>query len=718
MRKDDSKDVKNTNTTKPKVSTPVIENLDDVPEKIDIKHSWNDLAHLMDKETEETDTWPKHTRIFEPDVDLFREFYHGEYDDQTDIPKVVQEDNLRDDINSNDAEYDDMFGDDFAQDDELPKNLDRKDDVSSNDAVFEDDGYENTEFEDDVIDVDDTQIVRDESSDEDPSDPLISRTSRLSMPSRPSDSFRDEYFRPSQFDRFNRFDGLEWAENLNIKTQGPQSDYLTKQNYTRAHRSTPVNTSMSGSSGISDHEIQKKISKIVSDFLSRPVPTDTMIIKGLPLYEIPSIICTLDQVKNLIITHCGLVSLKNLPPKLERLDIRYNDIQVLLSSDLPATLIELIATKNCIHTIDLSDSTNMRILNLSNNPFTDVIAFPPNVDDLCVTACDINNTKALSKLTSLSILKINMTHILSLDDIPDSVMDLSASKLKLNSFENNGVILKLPKKITKFVCHSSGISGFAFDEFPPLLKYLDLYDNDIVELPKLPDLIERVDISKNSLTKVANIPTKVKMYECNDNDKLMFTSDQLEIIAELRRTPSVTFIYDPKSVNDDSDFWTDPYAGSVGHETSSVPTSTLSSVESSVTGSVASSVASSVVSSVTNPVTGSTTNPVTDSTKSPTSGSSHGQSNQPVQFGRGRGVTYNNGGGSIFGNLFESNRPNGQGSGGFGNFGPRSLFNIRFGNGMNQPQFPPHIMKLIQPDGFHPSRNPARRVKHAFTYYV
>lgn len=624
-----------------------------------------------------------HERIYE---------YESEGDDTRNDYEYVREDiddPMHDDISSNDADYEDI---DYIERENLI------------DARTDEHNY--------VLDDDDLKVVN-VSSDDEPNDPI-----------NPTDSIDPLDFMGYSSARDIKTDHIIDLETdkatdkkkLNIENLDSIA-FDSKINHTTLRPSTgssmligSINNNNTSSIIIGEKsDTERHISRIVSDFISKK--SDTLVIKNLHLIEIPVIISTLHQVKKLIITNCALTTLKNLPPNLEFLDARFNDLTTIISSDLPETLIEMTVAKNCLKTIDLYGSTRMKLLNIANNPITNVIAFPPNLIELYAMSCDLDNTNAISKLNHLSILKINMTQITSLDDIPDNVTDLTASRINLRNDKDKkgkqtGIINKLPHNIVTFVCGVAGISGFGFKEFPQSLKKLDVYSNEITYLPKLPDTISHVDITKNAVEKIENIPKRIKSFDCCDNPKLVFTTEQLKIIEELKKDPDINFSADTLYPQDDgSQFWNST-SDRVGYEDAQSFWNSTKYVkrgdDSIVIGSYRDKKTDQgTILTTTEPSTTTSTTLSQSQIPSRAAGPIMIYNQRMMQQGPERNPTVS--------------RP-----GGFGHFGPRSTLGARFGERLfpQRPQYPPHILKLMESDGFFPTRSRDRLVKHKYSYAV
>jgi hypothetical protein len=86
--------------------------------------------------------------------------------------------------------------------------------------------------------------------------------------------------------------------------------------------------------------------------------------------------------------------------------------------------------------------------------------------------------------------------------------------------------------------------------FPDTLETLDLYDNDLRELPLLPDSLSVVDLSKNLLRRITNVPIKVQNFDCDNNPNLKFTPEQTNVLDALKKQSDRII-----ALNTDDDFY-------------------------------------------------------------------------------------------------------------------------------------------------------------------
>jgi hypothetical protein len=292
------------------------------------------------------------------------------------------------------------------------------------------------------------------------------------------------------------------------------------------------------------------------------------------------------------------------------------------------------------------------------------------------------------------------------------------------------MIFRLPTNLVKFVCHSSEIKGFSFDAFPAGLKHFDVYDNCLQSVPILPNVMLYVDISKNRLVSVSNIPDEVKNYDSGNNPELKFTPENEKVIEELQKNKENSVILNtddnhcvvnfPESDTNanmsryiDSDLFANTTRGNHRQTQSRVSLDSVSTMlgDTPLTDTLPSDT----------PLTDTlpSDTPLTDTLPSDTPLTDTLPSVNPRPID------------NTMNSFFDCRRP-GQSSHVqwqneqrksdrdrlneyFSSMASNTRTMIRVSQ---RPQYPPHIMKLLTPDNFSPTKDPDRRIKHNNIYTV
>src|SRR5438874_13708414 len=116
--------------------------------------------------------------------------------------------------------------------------------------------------------------------------------------------------------------------------------------------------------------------KIIIDYLNSP--SRKLVIRQQDIEELPDIMNTFTELKELTIKGCNLKSLKNLPPNLEILKVINAVLTRIVNSEIPKTVIVALFPTNCIESFDLSE-TSIETIVLSNNVLSKQLIFPKNI---------------------------------------------------------------------------------------------------------------------------------------------------------------------------------------------------------------------------------------------------------------------------------------------------------------------------------------------------
>lgn len=330
-----------------------------------------------------------------------------------------------------------------------------------------------------------------------------------------------------------RLDELNDRGNKSIQNSKPV--VLSANLFSNIRQSVPALQTMFKKTG------EEEMRRAIKQYLDQETPSDTFIMSNVEVEELSYIFKTLVCIKYMEVAGCKLKNLKNLPPNLERLNARENELTQIYSAEIPDTVTELHLSKNKISFVDLSTSLNIEMLNISSNPLNDLLLFPPNIRSLNVSSSNIDSVEHFEKLRYLTYLKISSSDIDNVDDLPDGIEELHMTKLMMG--KSGGKIDKLPHNLEKLIANNAGIRVINFHKFPPFLKYLDLSCNELFSLPEIvSENIHFLDVSNNNLMFVDNVPRDAGLLDYSKNPALRFTPDQQDTIDILKRRTNATIM--------------------------------------------------------------------------------------------------------------------------------------------------------------------------------
>lgn len=222
----------------------------------------------------------------------------------------------------------------------------------------------------------------------------------------------------------------------------------------------------------------------------------------------------------------------NLPPNLTKLVCRYNNMRILDCSVLPDSVISLTyQNNNTTEIVGLKDS--ILELDISNNMLRELSCMlPANIVRLCVSNNKLFQFNQLFP-DSLKELVANDTCIKSIDDFNDNLEKLSTCRCHIP------VVKKFPanlKEWKNFVSRTEEIQC----EFPHGMTHLDMFNNQLVKCPTLPDTMMDVDLSSNNLMEIPEFfPTMTKI-DLKQNKNLK--AEDLQTLQ--KEMPGVNIMYD------------------------------------------------------------------------------------------------------------------------------------------------------------------------------
>ena len=111
----------------------------------------------------------------------------------------------------------------------------------------------------------------------------------------------------------------------------------------------------------------------------------------------------------------------------------YNTKEIILTSAID--LIQLWAEDNQIKNLDLSNTLNLRYLDLSNNPITVIPSLPSPLTHLYLSKCPIKNL-FISSLRNLEVLDVSYTLLSKLPELPNSLFRLKIRGTQITDLEN------------------------------------------------------------------------------------------------------------------------------------------------------------------------------------------------------------------------------------------------------------------------------------------
>jgi hypothetical protein len=201
------------------------------------------------------------------------------------------------------------------------------------------------------------------------------------------------------------------------------------------------------------------------------------------------------NIQKIVFNNCGLkiISCQEFPNTLKIIDLCHNEIE--LFTDIKKTITHLYLDNNNLQYIhDIPEDSQLKVLSLKNNQIKTV--------DFLV---DVN----------LIELYLNNNSIENIEILSNTIEILDVSK------NNIFTITVLPENLKTFIAYNCKINKFIF-ELPYFLEKLDLYNNNLEELPEFNKSLKWLDISSNDLRKIPNNIAQLDYCDISCNSNLIF----------------------------------------------------------------------------------------------------------------------------------------------------------------------------------------------------
>lgn len=251
----------------------------------------------------------------------------------------------------------------------------------------------------------------------------------------------------------------------------------------------------------------------------------------------------MDWITELVIeSNIGLETLDNLPPNLIKLTIQKNQISIIDGTLLPDILEFLMISRSKVKEVHNLKEGIIHI-DLHSN-YINFLASIPKTTKIFKISGNPELIEFCELHEGLEIFDISETSVENIDFLPDSIEQLITTKAIIP------IINKLPKNLKSWTSYQSSITKINC-ELPENLEVLDLYANNLMEIPKVPRSIKRVDLSQNELTKICDFPYDlIEKLELNNNKNLPIDKIWKEI-NKLRNKKII--LYDDVDANTDPD---------------------------------------------------------------------------------------------------------------------------------------------------------------------
>lgn len=279
-----------------------------------------------------------------------------------------------------------------------------------------------------------------------------------------------------------------------------------------------------------EEDNSKKFEREISDIVTNE--NERVYIFDIKISELPEIFKTFTFVKEMYLQDTLLNSLNNLPPNLRQLKIINGDFEVFDGKLIPSTVTDIIFKRCSIKRV-INLQEGIKKLDLNKNSIEFIESEMP--ESLIYCNLSDNDLKVLPKFkNNLRELFVNDTKIESIDDLPDSVLEIYATS---NSIP---IINNLPKALEVLKIYKSEIIGIKC-KIPDSVRILDLYDNNLRNVPNIPNSIVEIDLTANLLNELPSFKhcNKLRKLELGNIKDIKLSKEQIKELHEFYMDPKI-----------------------------------------------------------------------------------------------------------------------------------------------------------------------------------
>ena len=238
------------------------------------------------------------------------------------------------------------------------------------------------------------------------------------------------------------------------------------------------------------------------------------------------------NIQKIVFNNCGLkiISCQHFPNSLKHIDFCNNELEIF--SDVKKTITHLYLDNNNLQYIhDIPEDSQLKVLSIKNNKIKNIdFLVDINLTELYLNNNCIEDISVLSN--TIEILEISKNNIFTISVLPENLKTLIAFHCKINKF-----LFELPYFLEKLDLYNNNLEDLP--EFNKFLKWLDISSNDLRKLPSNIAQLDYCDISCNANLVfdpsdpnwIIFMESKNKTYIMDKQDDYILKSDTISTIS-------------------------------------------------------------------------------------------------------------------------------------------------------------------------------------------
>jgi len=259
----------------------------------------------------------------------------------------------------------------------------------------------------------------------------------------------------------------------------------------------------------------------------------------------PQTVCDYSQtLQHLEISSIGIKNIFKLPDNVKHLDINDNELGNILPDIIPESLEIINVNDNLIENLDFVKE-NIKHVKAKNNYISQVRGNNlVNLVKLDIEGNEIKNIINIPVLNNLTYLNISNNMVENIDILENNTPNL---KYLIAVDCMIKTINSLPQSLIKLSCGDNLIKCINCS-FPNSLKYINLFNNCLEELPNLHSNVYNIDLRNNCLKKMINYCDTIERLDIRENKDLRLDDNEKERIKILNSNGIKVFIDSTESL--------------------------------------------------------------------------------------------------------------------------------------------------------------------------